>query len=75
MLVIIDQVDVEAQDENFHPPFLVGDPGVLDPNKDVVIPSYGITDEESTARIKSVYSLWSRSDGVSGGRMAVEAPG
>jgi hypothetical protein len=75
MMVIMDQVDVENCDPNFKPPFLVGCPEVLDPYNDVLIPSYGITDSESTARIKSVYSLWARDNGISGGRRTVEAPG
>jgi hypothetical protein len=75
MLIIMDQVSLEAQDPNFHPPYLVGCPEILDPYNDVQLPSYGITDQESTDRIRGVYSLWSRRSGVSGGRGLIETPG
>lgn len=75
MLIIMDQVDLEAQDPNFIPPFLVGAPEILDPYNDVMLPSYGITDEASAAQIHAVYTLWSRSDGISGGNRVIEAPG
>jgi hypothetical protein len=75
MLIIMDQVDLEAQDPNFKPECLVGSPEILDPYNDVMIPSYGITDECSDARIHKVYSLWSRSNGISGGSRVIEHPG
>jgi hypothetical protein len=75
MLIIMGQIDSESCDPNFHPPFLVGCPEILDPYNDVMLSSYGITDMESTSRIKEVYSLWAKDNGVSGGRYAVEAPG
>lgn len=75
MLVIINQVDPEAQDPNFHPPFLVGDPGVLDPYTDVQISPYGITDTDSDARIHFIYNLWNKDNGISGGRFTKELPG
>ena len=73
-MVVMDQVSLEAQDENFKPPFLVGCPEVLDPYEDVMLPSYGITDSESNSRINNVYRLWRRDSGVSGGRFVVEKP-
>jgi hypothetical protein len=75
MMVIMDQVSFEACDPNFKPPFLVGAPEVLDPYNDVLLPSYGITDEAADAQIHGVYNLWGRSNGISGGRGLVEMPG
>ena len=71
-MVILNQVDANDCDPNFKPPFLLGDPGVLDPYEDVVIPSYGITDADSDARIHDVYILWGKSSGVSGARRILE---
>jgi hypothetical protein len=75
MMIIMDQLDPENQDPNFHPEFLVGAPEILDPYNDVMIPSYGITDQESASRIRSVYSLWEKDNGISGGRRTIETPG
>jgi hypothetical protein len=69
------QIDPAACDPNFKPEFLVGDPSVLDPYNDVQLPSYGITDSHSDARIRDVYCLWGRSDGISGGNRVIENPG
>jgi hypothetical protein len=74
MLIILDQVDVESQNPNFHPPFLVGCPEVLDPYTNVMLPSYGITDTAAADYIHGMYILWGKSSGVSGGRGLVEGP-
>jgi hypothetical protein len=75
MLIIMDQVDPDDCDPNFKPPFLIGAPEVLDPYTNVMLPSYGITDEAADAQLHSVYTLWRQSSGISGGRNIIETPG
>ena len=72
MLIIMPQIDPASCDPNFKPEFLVGAPEILDPYNDVLYSSYGITDSESAARINAVYSLWTKDNGISGGRGLVE---
>jgi hypothetical protein len=75
MIIIMDQIDVESCDPNFKPEFLVGAPEILDPYNSVMLSSYGITDQAVDAQLHAVYTLWSKSSGISGGRGVVETPG
>ena len=75
MMVIMGQLDPENQDPNFKPTFFVGCPEVLDPYNDVMLPSYGITDQQADSQLRDVYRFWRKSDGVSGGKSTIEALG
>ena len=68
MLVIIDQVSLDAQDPNFKPGYIPGELGVYDPFSNVTISAYGLTDMDFQNRIDDVNRLWNRSSGVGSAR-------
>jgi hypothetical protein len=67
-LIIIDQVDPDACDENFHPGYVVGEAGVLDPFKNVTYSAYGLTVDAAREVFDTNRRLWERSSGVADGR-------